>query len=58
MTEPATSCCNSQTAHGGFLRAVTGQNWIVEETACLGLGDGSCEFLIRVDANGGHEHGG
>ena len=42
---------------GGFLRAVTGQPWTVEETACLGLGDGSCEFL-SVDANGGREHGG
>ena len=42
----------------GFLRAATGQPWTVEEAACLGFGDASCEFLIRVHASAGGEHGG
>lgn len=42
----------------GFLRAATGQPWTVEETACLGLGDAWCEFLIRVRASAGTEHAG
>ena len=41
----------------GFLRAATGQPWTVEETACLGLGDASCEFRIRVRDDAGGEHG-
>lgn len=42
----------------GFLRAATGRPWTVEETACLGRGDASCEFSIRVHAKAGGEHGG
>ena len=42
----------------GFLRAATDRPWTVEETACLGLGDASCEFLIRVHGNAGGERGG
>lgn len=42
----------------GFLRAATGQPWTVEETACLGLGDASCEFLIRFDGGAGGDRAG
>lgn len=31
----------------GFLCGVTGDAWRVEETACLGFGKASCEFMIH-----------
>ena len=34
----------------GFLSSATGKSVGVEETACLGLGDFSCEFKITVDS--------
>ena len=40
----------------GFLRGATGETWKVEETACLGLGHPSCEFVILRE--GGGEAGG
>lgn len=33
----------------GFLSSATGKNVGVEETACLGLGDSSCEFKIALN---------
>ena len=45
----------------GFLRGVTdGEAWKVEETACLGLGHPSCEFVIHREQGGeweGVQHG-
>ena len=32
----------------GFLSSATGKSMDVEETACLGLGDSSCEFKITL----------
>ena len=43
----------------GFLCAATGETWSVEETACLGLGNPACEFIIhRATALGGDEYKG
>ena len=37
----------------GFLRGITGSEaWKVEETACLGLGHPSCEFVIHREQSG------
>lgn len=37
----------------GFLRGVTGEPWAVYESACLGLGHASCEFLMQVERASG-----
>lgn len=42
----------------GFLRGATGGAWSIEETACLGLGDSSCEFLIELNGASNTPKGG
>lgn len=41
----------------GFLSGATGEGWKVEETACLGRGHSSCEFVIRREPGGEAERG-
>ena len=47
-----TVCCFDAGLFEGVLCGVTGEDaWCVKETACLGLGNASCEFAIRREQN-------
>lgn len=53
-------CCFDTGLFEGFLSSATGEAIRVEETACLGMGDTSCEFRITfhsAQAAGGSREG-